>query len=183
MKNIIIGIFVILFLTLLVSCDITRSIGSGVIPEKVNVNFDYDKFKQEESLWNSTKPPNYQFYLYFYVFGNMNNNTIYSNTLIFVENGKFKTQIPYVDMYGNTHETYRNETIIDIYDYIENEYLKFHSYKPSTHISYLAKIDIEYDTKNHIPVEVKLWYNNPNSDLDIPPYNDLIMITEYKIND
>jgi hypothetical protein len=178
-KKIFIGIFVILFLTLIVSCDGVSAIGVGL--EKVYVNFDYDKFKNEEALWNSTKPANYQFNLAYSFYGIPSVN---AKTLIIVENGKYKTQIPIYtnDETGYTSRSYRNETINDIYEYIEKEYLKFNNKRSGFRSSYLYEIEINYDIKNHIPIEVKMWYINPAVFLDSSAYEDNINITEYKIN-
>jgi hypothetical protein len=183
MKKIIIGIFVFLFLTLLVSCgNVARSLGIG--QEKVDVYFHYDRFKEERLLWNTTKTPNYQFNLKINIYDNMNNADHNANTLIIVENGKYKTQIPNYtfDETGYTSKTNRNETIDDIFEYIENEYLKFHNKKPASRGSYLTEIEIEYNIKTHIPVEVSMWYTNPAVFLDSSAYENTIEITEYKVN-
>jgi hypothetical protein len=181
MKKIIIGILVILFLVLLVSCGGSGG-GTAISKENVIVVFDYNKFKKEEALWNTSKPPNYQFNFYLDNNNNLNYGSVYVNTLIIVENGAFKNQIP-VDYNGYTHKTYRNETIDDVYEYIEKEYLRYNNYRPKPTSSTLTQIDIEYDTKNHIPIEVKLCYQLTGVLPEISYSTDLILITEYKVND
>jgi hypothetical protein len=159
-----------MFLTFLVSCDLIHL-------SKVSVEFDFDKFKEERLLWNSSKPANYQFKLDYF-------NTGFStpiNTLIIVENGVYKTQIPYTEDDGFSYESYRNETITDIYENIESEYNQYHKKRPDFLDSYLKKIEIKYDTENHIPVEVKMYYHVPAMLADAPSYSEM-KITEYKIN-
>jgi hypothetical protein len=184
MKKTLNGIFVILFLALLVSCgDVARSMGIG--QKNVDVYFHYERFKEEKSLWNSSKPPNYQFNLETDIHDNSNKAGFSANTLIIVEKGKYKTQIPNYtfEETGYTSKSSRNETINDIYEYIESEYLRFHNKKPASRGSYLTEIEIEYDIKNHIPVTVRMWYTNPAVFLDSSAYDDTIKITGYKVND
>jgi hypothetical protein len=50
--------------------------------------------------------------------------------LIIVENGIYKTQIPYIEDDGFSYESYRNETITDIYENIESEYNHYHEKRP-----------------------------------------------------
>jgi hypothetical protein len=152
---------------------------------KGNVEFDYNTFKKEKLLWNSSKPANYQFKLEYDIYGSSNNGSISANTLIVVENGVYKTQIPKytIDEDGYTSRSYRNETITDIYEYIEREYKKFHKNRPGSVSSYLTEIEIEYDTRNHIPVEVKLHYYCPTAIGPSQSGYDEIYITEYKVND
>jgi hypothetical protein len=53
-----------------------------------NVEFDYNKFNTENSLWNSSKPKNYQF-----KFSSIGGGEwIPIDTLIFVEYGQYKKQ-------------------------------------------------------------------------------------------
>jgi hypothetical protein len=181
MKKIIIGIFVILFLSLLVSCGVARSMGISL--KKNYVYFDYDRFKEERALWNSTKPANYQFNYEINVYDTSDTVGFDANTLIIVENGKYKTQIPNYtdDETGYTSRSYRNETINDIYEYIEKLYLKYNNKTPPRG-RYLEEIEIEYDMKNHIPIGVRMWFTFSGFSLDDSSSYDTIMITEYKKN-
>jgi hypothetical protein len=171
MKKTLNGISVIVFLTLFVSCDFIHL-------TKVSVKFDYDKFKEEKLLWNSLKPANYQFKLDYWNDG----FSFPVNTLIIVENGVYKTQIPSTDEDVITYGSNRNETITDIYEIIESEYKEYHKNRPDAFNSYLKKIEIKYDTENHIPVEIKKYYHVPPLLMDAPSYSEM-KITEYKIND
>jgi hypothetical protein len=100
--------------------------------------------------------------------------------LIIVENGIYKTQIPHDDN-GFTYESRRNETITDIYENIEDVYNRYHKKRPESFSDYLEKIEIQYDTENHIPVEVKEYFHVPAMLADAPSYSEM-KITEYKIN-
>jgi hypothetical protein len=170
MKKTLNGITIIVFLALFVSCDFIHLF-------KVSVEFDYSKFNEEKLLWNSSKPENYQFKLDYW----NNGFSIPVNTLIIVENGVYKTQIPYTEDDGFSFESYRNETITGIYENIEREYKAYHNKRPDAFDSYLKKIEIKYDTENHIPVETKMYYHVPAMLMDAPSYSEM-KITEYNIN-
>jgi acetylornithine deacetylase/succinyl-diaminopimelate desuccinylase-like protein len=150
---------------------------------KVNVDFDYNKFTKEKLLWDSSKPANYQFNLESHIYDRVNYDTVDVDTLIIAENGKYKTQIPNTNEFDITFRSYRNETITDIYEYIEKEYKEYHGNRPGFFNISLSEIEIEYDTENHIPVEVKLSYYIPTIVTGSPYRHDEIKITEYKIND
>jgi hypothetical protein len=170
MKKILNGITIIVFLALFVSCDFIH-LG------KVSVEFDYSRFNEEKLLWDSSKPANYQFKLDYW----NNGFSIPVNTLIIVENAVYKTQIPYTEEDGFFLESYRNETITDIYKNIESKYKAYHNKRPDAFDSYLKKIEIKYDTGNHIPEEVKMYYHVPPLLMDAPSYSEM-KINEYKVN-
>jgi hypothetical protein len=168
MKKTLNGILIFAILSVFVSCVFIPFV-------KVDVEFDYDRFKQEKSLWKSLKPANYQFKLDYW-----NNGFSFPvNTLIIVENGVYKTQIPYSEEDGFSYESYLNETITDIYDNIEREYKEYHKNRLGFFDSYLREITIEYDTVNHIPVEVIKYYYVPPMLMDSPSYSEM-KITEYR---
>jgi hypothetical protein len=165
------ALIIFIFLTVVVSCDL--------FPTNVTVDFDYNKFKAERSLWNSSKPDNYQYNLEH----SSNGFSISVNTLIIVENNEYKTQIPYVDNYGYVYENSNYYlTITDVYESIDDDYKRDHNTKQSKKEVYLEKIKIEYDTENHIPIKVKKYYHVPLGLMDAASYAE-INITEYKIND
>jgi hypothetical protein len=168
MKFIFNGLFIAVFLTVAVSCDL--------FPTNVSVDFDYDKFNAEKSLWNSSKPENYQYNLEHW-------NNGYStpvDTLIIVENGEYKTQTPQVN-YGYAYESHFYLTITDVYESINEVYNRYHNSKQRKNETYLEKIEIKYDTGNHVPIEIKMYYYVPGNLADAASYAET-NITEYKIN-
>jgi hypothetical protein len=141
MKYALKGLMAFAVLMLIGSCD-------GLFLTDASVEFDYNKFNEEISLWDSSKPNDYQYNLEHW----NNGFSIPVNTLIFVENGIYKNQI--------TQENYDYEsdfylTIDDIYKSIEREYKNYHNTTQSKNDTYLTKIEIKYDAENHIPIEIK----------------------------
>jgi hypothetical protein len=171
MKFVLNGLFIAVLLTVVVSCDL--------FPINVTVEFDYNKFKAERSLWNSSKPDNYQYNLEH----SSNGFSTPVNTLIFVENDKYKTQIPQVNEYDPAaYESYYYLTITDVYKSIDDDYKRYHNTKQSINEDYLEKIEIKYDTANHIPLKIKKYYHVPSNLADAASYAET-NITEYKISD
>jgi hypothetical protein len=152
-----------------VSCDF--------FPTIITVDFDYNKFSTEKSLWNSSKPDNYQYNLEYWNTG----DSFPVNTLIIVENGNYKTQIPHINDYGYVYESYFYLTITDVYESINEQYNEYHNSKRSKNEDYLEKIEIKYDTGNHIPIEIKMYYYIPENLADAASYAET-NITEYKTN-
>ena len=167
MKYALKGLMVSTVLMLIGSCDSLLSTG-------VSVEFDYTKFNEEMSLWNSSKPNNYQYNLEHW----NNGFSMPVNTLIFVENGIYKNQITKQD-YDYESDFYL--TIDDIYKSIEREYKNYHNTTQSKNDTYLTKIEIKYDVKNHTPIEIKKYYYVPKNLADAPSFEET-NITEYKIN-
>jgi hypothetical protein len=170
MKSFLNGLFIVVFLTVVVSCDL--------FPTIVTVGFDYDKFKAEWSLWNSSKPDNYQYNLEH----SSDGFSMPVNTLIIVENGEYKTQIPQVNTYDRAYESNFYLTITDVYKRIDDQYKNDHNTTKSGNEDYLKRIQIEYDTENHIPIEIKMYYHVPMGLMDAASYAET-NITEYKINE
>jgi hypothetical protein len=161
-------LFITVFLAVVVSCDL--------FPINVTVEFDYNKFKAERSLWNASKPDNYQYNLEH----SSDGFSTPVNTLIFVENGKYKSQIPHVDNYDYESSYYL--TITDVYKSIDDDYKRYHNTKQSMNETYLKKIEIKYDTASHIPLKIKKYYHVPMGLMDAASYAET-NITEYKISD
>jgi hypothetical protein len=165
------GIFITAFLAVIVSCDV-------LFLTHVTVDFDYAEFHEEKLLWYSSKPDNYQYYL-----EDWNNGfSVPVSTLIIAENGVYKTQIPCVDDYGYSYESYWYLTITDIYESIESEYREYHNTRQNKNNSYLQKIEIKYGAENHIPVEIQKYYYVPENLADAASYSET-KITKYKINE
>jgi hypothetical protein len=140
---------------------------------KVTVEFDYTKFNTERTLWNSNCSSNYQYNLEYW------NNGFSSpiNSLIFVENDVYKNQIPQEDY----RESYFYLTITDIYNRINELYLRYNNTTQNGNENYLKKIIIKYDEVNHIPMEIEEYYHVPENFVDAPSYCKT-KITQYKIN-
>jgi hypothetical protein len=169
MKRAFNGLLIAVSLMVLVSCD-------ALFLTNVTVDFDYQKFNEEKALWNSLKPSNYQYNLEHW----NNGFSMPVDTLIIVENGGYKTQIPY---HGSEYD-YESQfylTITEVYESIEGEYKEYHNTKQSKIDGYLKKIEIKYDAENHIPVEIKEYYYVSPIVADAPSYGET-KITEYKIN-
>ena len=167
MKCLFNGLFIAVSLMLVVSCDL--------IPTSVIVSFDYKKFREHKSQWNSSKPDKYQYRLKYWGGG----EAIPVDTLIFVENNNYKSQIPYVNEYG--YESYYYLTITDVYESIEEEYKRYNNTSQNRNDVYLKKIEIIYDTENHIPTEIKKYYHLPANIADATSYIE-IKISEYQVN-
>ena len=167
MKHILNGVLIFVSLIVLGACD-------NLISTDVTVDFDYSKFTEEKSLWNSSKQNNYQYNLEY----RNNGFSIPVNTLIFVENGIYKNQITHPDY---TYESNFYLTITDVYESIEKEYKEYHNTKQKKNDTYLTKIEIKYDSNYHIPIEIKQYYYVPENLADAPSFGET-KITEYKIN-
>ena len=161
-------LFLTLSLIIVASCD-------GLFPIYVTVDFDYNKFQEQKSLWNSSKPADYQYRLE----SDNNGYSIPVNTLIIVENNTFKNQIPYVNDYGYECKSYIDLTITEVYERIEEEYKRYNN--TNQKYDYLKKITIIYDTENHIPIEIKKYYHIPANVADASSYVER-KISEYKVN-
>ena len=160
-------IFLLVSFCFLASCDDKNSEG-----RKVTVEFEYKKFNTEKTLWNSDSPSNYQYNLEYW-------NTGFStpvNTLIFVENGQYKNQIP-----QENHESTFYLTITDVYNYINELYLQYNNTTQDKNKYYLKKIIIKYDEAHHIPIEIYEYYQVPANLADAASYCET-KITQYKIN-
>jgi len=170
MKRTLNGLFIIVSLIFAASCDL--------FPTHVTVEFDYKKFQEQKSLWNSSKPDNYQYRLEYW----SNGFSDYVKTLIIVENGKYKNQLPDVltTEGGYTSKSYYDLTITEVYERIEEEYKRYNDTYQK--FNYLKKISIVYDTENHIPIEVKKYYYVPANVADASSYAETT-ISEYKVND
>jgi hypothetical protein len=126
------------------------------------VEFDYTKFNTERTLWNSNSPLNYQYNLEY------SNNGFFRpiSTTIFVENGLYKNQMPQ----KGYDESNRYLTITDVYDRIDELYLRYNNTMQSEDEDYLKKIIIKYDEVNHIPIEIEEYYHVPENLVDVPSY-------------
>jgi hypothetical protein len=152
------------FSLLLISCDFL-----------VTVDFNYDAFVVQRDLWETTQPQNYQYHL-----DDWNDGySVSVHTLIKVENGQFKEQVPDPD-YPNYDEEYGLQsplyTISGIYSSIEKEYKYYDNLKVSTNDDYLTSIEIEYDEVHHIPLKITKHYHVPAGLMDAPSKS----ITEIK---
>jgi hypothetical protein len=157
----------IIILFLLVSCD-------DFLKSNVIIDFDYNKFKVEKSAWENSNQLNYQYNL-----TNLGGGEyVPINTLIVVENGQFKEQIPSTE-YGMAGENY--QTIDKIYETIENIYKRYNDTQQSKNDDYLTKIKIEYNS-NHIPEKIEYYYYVPQNVMDMSEYW-LYKIENYKNTD
>jgi hypothetical protein len=138
-----------------VSCD-------DFLKTTITVNFDYNKFKVEKSAWENSNQLNYQYNLSSIDGGEY----VPINTLIIVENGQFKEQIPLTE-YGDAEENY--QTIDNIYETIENIYRRYNNTQQSKKDYYLTRIKIEYDL-NHIPLKIEYYYYVPQNIMDMGEY-------------
>ena len=172
MKRAVNGLLITVSLVIAASCDL--------FPSRVTVEFDYKKFREQKALWNSSKPGNYQYRLEYW-------NNGYSTpikTLIFVENNEYKNQIPYVNDYdsGYDYTSYYDLTITEVYERIEEEYKRYNDSFQTKKDGYIKKIEIEYDTGNHIPIKIKRYYFVPANVADASSYAETT-ISEYKVNE
>ena len=168
MKRVLNGLLITVSLIIIASCDL--------FPSHVKVEFDYKKFREQKALWNSTKPGNYQYRLEYW-------NNGYSTpikTMIFVENNNYKNQIPYVDDNGYDYTSYYDLTITEVYERIEEEYQRYNDSYQTKKYYYLKKIEIVYDTENHIPIKIKRYYFVPANVADASSYAETT-ISEYKV--
>jgi hypothetical protein len=166
MENFLKGFVVIVIIGFLGSCD-------DLFPVEVTVEFDYTKFNAERTLWNSNCPPDYQYNLEYW-----NNGYSYPvNSLIFVENGVYKNQTPQTDY----EESHFYVTITDIYNRINELYLRYNNTTQNRNEDYLKKITIKYDEGNHMPIEIEEYYHVPHNLADAASYCKT-GITQYKIN-
>jgi hypothetical protein len=136
------GIFgLVIFIFLVTSCD-------DLFSKTILVEFDYETFKEERDLWNESKPKDYSFVL------GMDGGMVLINTLITVRDGQFFGETAVPDEYGRPgHETTRGFTIDDHYRDIEQWYLDDNNTNRKNSEEYTLKIEIIYDTENHIPIE------------------------------
>ena len=169
MKCLFNGLFIAISLMFVVSCDL--------IPTHVTVEFNYKKFREQKSQWNSSKPSNYQYNLVHW----SNGYSFPVNTLIFVEDNNYKEQISHVDEYGYMYESSFYLTITEIYESIEENYKRYNDAYLSKNYFYLKKIEIIYDTENHIPTEIKMYYHVPANVADASSYAET-KISAYKVN-
>jgi hypothetical protein len=166
MKNLLKGFVFMATIGFLGSCD-------TLFTTKVSVEFDYTKFEAERALWNSNCPSDYQYNLEYW-----NDGFSYPvNSLIFVEDGVYKSQIPQ----KGYEESSFYLTITDIYNRINELYLRYNNTRQNKNEDYLKKITIKYDEANHIPIEIEEYYHVPMSLADAASYCNA-KITQYKIN-
>ncbi|MDR2500396.1 MAG: DUF6174 domain-containing protein [Treponema sp.] len=169
MKQALNGLLIVVSLMAIVSCD-------ALFLTNVTVDFDYQKFNEEKALWNTLKPNNYQYNLEHWNDG----FSMPVDTVIIVENGKYKTQIPHQGS-DYDYESQFYLTITDVYESIEREYKEYHNTKQSKADAYLKKIEIKYDAGNHIPVEIKQYYYVSPILADAASYGET-KITGYRVN-
>jgi hypothetical protein len=164
------GLFFTLLIITAASCDL--------FPGRVTVDFDYKEFQKQKSLWNSTKPDNYQYRLEY-----LNNGfSTPIKTLIFVENGNYKNQLPDLTTEdGYISKSNYDLTITEVYERIEEEYQRYNNSYQTKKYDYLKKIEILYDTENHIPIIIKRYYFIPANVADAASYAET-NISEYKVN-
>jgi len=120
---------------------------------KVSVDFDYDDFVSEQEAWNASKPANYQFHYE----SQSDGYSTWVKTLIVVENGEFVSQTP-DEEYTEAH---KGLTIDDIYESVQNAYLRYDGATVKSNEDYLKSIDVEWDRENHIPLKVIMRYYVP----------------------
>ena len=116
------------------------------IPEEileVEVKFDLDTFNKQKQLWKESNVKNYKF--------------VYQTLSCWDE-------ILVKDGINVRHES--NPTIDNIFEEIENAFLKSNKKRHSPNDHYLYEIEVEYDEINHIPIEYNYHFNNDLNDFD-----------------
>ncbi|MDR1230820.1 MAG: DUF6174 domain-containing protein [Spirochaetaceae bacterium] len=165
MGNFLKGFVFTIIVVLFSSCD-----GLGLVTTRVTVEFDYAKFNTERASWNLNPPLNYQYNLEYRGGGEL--GTV--DSLIFVKDGKYERQEP---KYYEESRFYL--TITDIYNEINESYVRYNDTLQFKDENYLKKIVIRYDKTNHIPLEIEEYYHVPMGVADVTSYSHTI-ITQYK---
>ena len=144
MKKIIIVLFVVF---VFVSClDLPKS--------TIQVKFDQKTFFEQRQLWQEASIKNYQYQLSAIGF-------IYYYGTIFVENGQFKNDLPYVE-YSNIENFINYSTIDEIYKTIEEIFIFYNNAEQAKGDVYYTEIFVEYDKIKHIPIEIIYYYHAPS---------------------
>ena len=128
--------------------------------------FDYDTFKQEWDMWNTTKPKSYE-----YIYHVHSTNQSY---LVQYSDGKYK--ITY-DNWDCSDDTYM--TIEEIYKDIEATYKEWNQVDLNPCDNQIIDIEIEYDKTNHIPTYV---YYKLYNEKEVMGHTS-ITITDFKITE
>ena len=128
--------------------------------------FDYDTFKQEWDMWNTTKPKSYE-----YIYHVHSTNQSY---LVQYSDGKYK--ITY-DNWDCSDDTYM--TIEEIYKDIEATYKEWNQVDLNLCDNQIIDIEIEYDKTNHIPTYV---YYKLYNEKEVMGHTS-ITITDFKITE
>jgi hypothetical protein len=134
------------------------------------VEFDYETFIKESTLWLLSDTLYYKFNYY--------SDGFYPvDTIITVQNNEFESQILNPAAQPNFFEySGPPPTISTLYEDMEYAYTKNAGKEPSADDRYLTGVSVEFDKINHIPVEVKYTYH-------VPPNLAVDGNSEYEIRD
>lgn len=131
----------------------------------VEMDFDYDTFKQERDAWKTSKPQTFE-YIY-------NQSSTADKILVNYSDGKYQM----IDTYNNRECTDEDMTIESIYDDIEKTYKECNQVSLNPCDNQIINIEIKYDKVNHIPTYIHYELHNEDQVMG----NGSVTITDFKV--